>query len=190
MPSAQAQAHDHDGGRTDGDVAPLLMADVDRLLLESARVAQAGPATPERTWRADLTEALAVLSYAETVLAGDAALLRHCLAGVPADHKAVLDDLARTLSDGDDLGDAAAAVPVDETLFARADGLAATHDRMARADLSEPAGVRGLLDDVEAQLDEVGTRRREVEARLADIRAAVIRQYREGIVPPAESWLR
>jgi hypothetical protein len=61
---------------------------------------------------------------------------------------------------------------------------------MARADLSEPAGVRRLLDDVEAQLEEVGTRRREAEARLADIRAAVVRQYREGIVPPAESWLR
>ena len=190
MPSAQAQAHDHDGGRTDGDVAPLSLADVDRLLLESARVAHAGPAAPVRTWRADLTEALAVLSYAETVLAGDAALLRHCLAGVPADHKAVLDDLARTLSGGDDLGDAAAAVPVEETLFARADGLVAPHDRMARADLSEPAGVRRLLDDVEAQLEEVGTRQREVEARLTDIRAVVVRQYREGIVPPAESWLR
>ena len=177
MPSAQAQAHDHDGGRTEGDVAPLSLADVDRLLLESARVAHAGPAAPVRTWRADLTEALAVLSYAETVLAGDAALLRHCLTGVPVDHKAVLDDMARTLSGGDDLGDAAAAVPVEETLF-------------ARADLSEPAGVRRLLDDVEAQLEEVGTRQREVEARLTDIRAVVVRQYREGIVPPAESWLR
>jgi len=29
-----------------------------------------------------------------------------------------------------------------------------------------------------------------VEARLTDIRAVVVRQYREGIVPPAESWLR
>src|SRR6516165_3237065 len=140
-----AQAHNPEGERTENVVAPLLMADVDRLLLESARVARVGPDAPVRAWREDLTEALAVLSYAETVLAGDATLLRHCLSGVPVDHKAVLDDMARTLSGGDDLGDAAAAVPVEETLFARADGLVAPHDRMARADLSEPAGVRRLL---------------------------------------------
>jgi hypothetical protein len=190
MPSAQAQTHDPEGGRTEVDSAPLVVADVDRLLLESARVAHAGPAAPVRAWRQDLTEVLAVLSYAEAVLAGDAALLRHCLSGAPADHKAVLDDLARTLSGGDQPCDAAAAVPLDETLFARADRLVAPHDRLARADLTEPVAVRRLLHDVEAQLDEVGARRRAVENRLADIRAAVIRQYREGTVPPAESWLR
>jgi|SRR6516165_1481102 hypothetical protein len=185
-----AQAHNPEGERTENVVAPLLMADVDRLLLESARVARVGPDAPVRAWREDLTEALAVLSYAETVLAGDATLLRHCLSDAPADHKAVLDDLASTLSRGDDLCDAAEAVPLDETLFARADGLVAPHDHLARADLTEPEAVRRLLDDVGAQLGEVGARRREVAARLADIRAAVIRQYREGNVPPAESWLR
>ena len=50
--------------------------------------------------------------------------------------------------------------------------------------------MRRLLDDVESQLGEVTARRMQVEARLGSIRAAVIRQYREGIVPPAESWLR
>jgi|SRR5215472_1513616 len=193
MPSAQVQAHNPGDDRTEhGPVPPLLLADVDRLLLESTRVAYVGPAAPVRTWRADLTEALSVLSYAETVLAGDAALLGACLSGAPADHKAVLDGLARSLAGGDDRRESAeeVALPFDERTFDRADRLVAPHERMAWTDLSEPASVRRLLDDVEAQLDEVAARRREVEARLADIRAAVIRQYREGKVPPAESWLR
>ena len=192
MPSAQAQTHNPVGDPSEDSIAtPLLLADVDRLLLESARAARAGAAAPVRAWRADLTEALEVLTYAETVLAGDAALLRHSLAIGPFDHQQVLGTLPRAVSGGvAGYAGSSAGPPDDEIVFARADRLLAVHERMAGADLTRPAGVRRLLDDVESQLGEVTARRMQVEARLGSIRAAVIRQYREGIVPPAESWLR
>jgi hypothetical protein len=75
-------------------------------------------------------------------------------------------------------------------MFARADRLLAAHEQMACADLTRRQGVQRLLDDVESELGEVAARRFQVEARLAKIRAAVIRQYREGNVPAPESWLR
>jgi hypothetical protein len=190
MPSAQAQAHNSEEGfPAEGAVPPLLLADVDDLLLESARAARAGSTAPVRAWRNELTEALAVLTYAETVLSGDAALLRHCLATGPFDHKQVLDGLGRVVA-GEGVSDAAAGLPDDDTVFARADRMLSVHERMAGADLTRRQGVRRLLDDVELELGEVTARRLQVDARLANIRAAVIRQYREGKVPAPESWLR
>jgi hypothetical protein len=191
MPSVQAQAHNSEGDYTaDRAVPPLRLADVDDLLLESARAARAGSASPVRAWRDELTEAQAVLTYAETVLSGDAALLRHCLATGPFDHKQVLDGLARAVA-GDSQPDSVMPGLADEdALFARADRLLSVHERMAGTDLTRRQGVRRLLDDVESELVEVAARRLQVDARLANIRAAVIRQYREGHVPAPESWLR
>lgn len=191
MPSAQAQAHNSEDDRTAGDaVQPLLLADVDYVLLESARAARFGSPTPVRAWRDDLTEALAVLTYVETVLSGDVALLRHCLATGPFDHKQVLDGLARAVA-GDDRPDGVVPGPTDDdAMFARADRLLSVHERMAFVDLTRRQSVRRLLDDIESELGEVAARRFQVEARLANIRAAVIRQYREGKVPAPETWLR
>jgi hypothetical protein len=190
MPSAQAQAHNSEDDRTaDGAVPPLLLADVDQLLLESARAARVGSSAPVRAWRDELTEALAVLTYAETVLSGDAALLRHCLATGPFDHKQVLDGLARAVS-GDRLPDGVVPGDTDDAVFARADRLLRAHEQMAFADLTRRQSVRRILDDIESELGEVAARRFQVEARLAKIRAAVIRAYREGTVPAPETWLR
>jgi hypothetical protein len=191
MPAAQAQAHNpQDDVTADHGVPPLLLADVDDLLLQSARAARAGSAAPVRAWRDELNEALAVLTYVETVLSGDAALLRHCLATGPFDHKQVLDGLARAVA-GDGEPDAVMrGLTDDDTLFARADRLLLVHERMAGADLTRRQDVLRLLDDVECELVEVAARRIQVDARLANIRAAVIRQYREGNVPAPESWLR
>jgi len=185
MPSAQAQAHTPE---EDPVVAPLHLADVDDVLLESARAART-PTAPVRAWRDDLTEALGVLSYAETVLTGDAALLRHCLATGPLDHKEVLDRLARAVSSGE--GPAAVVdLGGDEAVFARAAGLLVLHERMATVSLTRAESMRRLLEDIESQLREISARRLQLEARLDAIRAAVIREYREGIVPTPETWLR
>jgi hypothetical protein len=73
--------------------------------------------------------------------------------------------------------------------FERADALVSAHEHMASIDLADSGGVERVLEDVETQLAEVSVRVDAVETRLADIRAAIIRQYREGTVPPAESWL-
>jgi hypothetical protein len=191
MPSAQAQAHNpEDDVTAERAVPPLHLGDVDDLLLQSARAARVGSDVPVRAWRDELTEALAVLTYAETVLAGDAALLHHCLATGPFDHKQVLDGLARAVA-GDDVPDAVRpGLTDDDAVFARADRLLSVHERMASADLTRRQVVRRLLDDVECELVEVAARRLQVDARLANIRAAVIRQYREGNVPAPESWLR
>ena len=192
MPSAHAQAqHPQDGRTAEGAVPPLFLSDVDYLLLESARAARPGSAALVRAWREELAEALAVLTYAETVLSGDAALLRHCLATGPFDHKQVLDGLARAVA-GDAAPTAAVVVPglSDDTLFARADRLLSVHERMAFLDLSRRHVVARLLDDLESDLVEIAARRFQVETRLANIRAAVIREYREGKVPSADSWVR
>ena len=190
MPSAHAQAYNPDDDGTEGGVPPLLLSHVDYLLLESARAARTGSDAPVRAWREELTEALAVLTYAETVLSGDAALLRHCLATGPFDHKQVLDGLARAVAGDDVPGAAVASGLTDDALFARADRLLSVHEQMAFLDLNRRHGVARLLDDIESELGEVAARRFQVEARLANIRAAVIRDYREGKVPSPESWLR
>jgi hypothetical protein len=191
MPSAQAQAHNpQDHFTADQGVPPLLLADVDDLLLQSARAARAGSAAPVRAWRDELAEALAVLTYVETVLSGDSALLRHCLATGPFDHKQVLDGLARAVVGEGESDAVMPGLTDDDTLFARADRLLLVHERMAGADLTRRHDVLRLLDDVESELVEVAARRIQVDARLANIRAAVIRQYREGNVPAPESWLR
>ena len=187
MQSAEAQAHIHEDDPFDG--GSLRLDDVDRLLLESARASRSGSA-PVRAWRDDLAEALAVLGYAESVLTGDAALLRHCLTTGPLDHKEVLDRMARALSGGASPMGTVVEMPDDETVFARAEALLAVHERMASADLTRREGMRRLLGDIESQLQEITARRLQLEARLDSIRAAVIREYRAGQVPTPESWIR
>ena len=189
MPSAQAKAHTPDDAHGGRGVPPLLLADVDDMLLESARASR-NPSTPVRAWRDELTEALAVLSYAETVLLGDAALLRHCLATGPLDHKEVLDRLARGVAGSGSEAPRVVDVGDDALVFARADRLLSPHERMAGADVTKAGTAQHLLDDVESQLREINARRLQLEVRLDAIRAAVIREYREGIVPRPEAWLR
>ncbi len=65
-------------------------------------------------------------------------------------------------------------------LFTRADELVAAHQEMAEVDLTSAFDVAGSLAVVEEELAALTERQRGVEARLAEIRAAVIRQYQEG----------
>ena len=71
-------------------------------------------------------------------------------------------------------------------LFIRTDELLAAHREMAGVDLSSPFDVAGSLAVVEEQLTALTERQEAVEARLQQIRAAVIRGVRGGRrLPPA-----
>ncbi|HXN60924.1 MAG TPA: hypothetical protein VN886_10775 [Acidimicrobiales bacterium] len=199
MSSAHAPVPGHDG--TDlseefgawADESPILLADIDQILEESAHVERARASDPIRAWRDDLKVALDSLAYARAVLAADVGILRHCLA---APHQqAVVDDLpsamtTRTWGDGwsapaEDEPDPAR---VDGEIFVRSDWLMAAHQEMAHADLSSREEVTRVLGELEAQLNDLAQRQEAVEVRLREIRAAIVRQYKDGRVP-ARDWL-
>ncbi|HTU36520.1 MAG TPA: hypothetical protein VMF35_00800 [Acidimicrobiales bacterium] len=197
MPSAQAPLPDDEGGReaggSAGDDEPVLLEDIDRILQESAGVADAHGATPVRAWRDALRRDLEALIYARSVLADDVAILRHRLATDAPSSKEVVDDLPDVLagrswgagwSEPDEPG---SGVDLDPGVFARADVLVAVHAEMATLDLTSPEDVRRVLADLEGQLGSLVTRQEAVETRLEEIRATIVRQYEEGIIP-TQNW--
>ena len=197
MPSAQAPLPDDEGGReaggSPGNDEPVLLEDIDRILQESAGVADAHGATPVRAWRDALRRDLEALIYARSVLADDVAILRHRLATDAPSSKEVVDDLPDVLagrswgagwSEPDEPG---SGVDLDPGVFARADVLVAVHAEMATLDLTSPEDVRRVLADLEGQLGSLVTRQEAVETRLEEIRATIVRQYEEGIIP-TQNW--
>jgi hypothetical protein len=179
-------------GSWTGDESPILLADIDQVLEESAHVERARASDPIRAWRDDLTVALDSLAYARSILAADVGILRHCLA---APHlQMVVDDLPSVMNDragghgwsapGEEEADAARV----DGVFVRSDELMAVHEEMAHADLSSREEVTRVLGDVEAQLVDLARRQEAVEVRLEEIRAAIVRQYQDGRVP-ARDWL-
>jgi hypothetical protein len=203
-----ARAHLQPGGGQDLDgtessllseTDPIQLTDIDRVLEDSAAVAEANQAALVRVWRDELTVALESLSYARSVLASDVGILRHCLASESVDAQVVVDNLPRLVTgeatdeawsppaDGDvdvdvDLDD------VDWTVCIRSDPLMTAHQEMARADLSSPDDVARVLADLEAQLSELTRRQDAVEGRLQQVRQAILGQYRTGAVTPRD-WL-
>ena len=198
MPAAHAHAHEDDqsgAGERSPEERPILLADIDRVLGESAVVERLRGRSPIRVWREELTLALESLAYAREILAGDVAILRRCLSGNAADQQAVVGELPtvvtqRTWGEGwsgprqlDDLDD------LDVGVFARSDRLVAAHEQMAFADLSSPEEVTRLLAEFEGQLIELTERHQAVERRLQQIRAAIVQQYQEGGIPAVRDWL-
>jgi hypothetical protein len=179
-------------GDLSNDDSPILLADIDRVLEVSARVEHAHATAPIRAWRHDLTVALESLAYARAVLAADVGILRHCL--VSPDQQALVDDLPAVLSarswgggwaEPDNAEDDARE---DWGVFARSDRLMSAHQEMATADLSSREEVTRVLADLEAQLTDLAQRQEAVEDRLQQIRAAIVRQYKDGEVT-ARDWL-
>ena len=77
---------------------PIRLTDIDRVLEDSAALADADQADPVRGWRDELTVALESLSYARSVLAGDVGILRHCLENESVDAQALVDELPRLVA--------------------------------------------------------------------------------------------
>ncbi len=198
MPAAHAHAHEDDqsgAGERSPEERPILLADIDRVLVESAVVERLRGRPPIRVWREELTLALESLAYAREILAGDVAILRRCLSGNGAEQQAVVGELptvvtTRTWGEGwsgprglDALDD------LDLGVFTRSDRLVAAHEQMAFADLSSPEEVTRLLAEFEGQLIELTERHQAVERRLQQIRAAIVQQYQEGGIPAVRDWL-
>jgi hypothetical protein len=198
VPSARAHLQGRVGQDLDGaesallsETDPIQLTDIDRVLEESAAVSEANQAAPVRIWREELTTALESLSYAQSVLASDVGILRHCLANEPTDQKAVVDELPRLMAanwsdDGRD--DVKEVDDLDWSVCIRSDPLMTAHQEMARADLSSPHDVARVLADLEAQLSELTRRQDAVEGRLQQVRQAILGQYRTGAVTPRD-WL-
>jgi hypothetical protein len=193
QPVSSLQAHTQsvaDGGRP---AAPIQLADIDRALRDSAGVADAGSGTPVRAWRDELAVALDSLLYARAVLSADVAILRHRLSGDPEADGPVVHELPQALSSrpwGKGWSSPAGSErpsQVDWEIFARSDGLMSAHAEMAHVDLSSRDDVTRVLGAMEAQLADLTVRQEAVEARLRDIRAAIVREYRDGAVA-TEDW--
>ena len=196
MPLTQAHPYEADQTGLDALVrgeGPILLADIDRVLDESACVGHAC-ATAVRSWREDLTLAQECLAYARSVLASDVGILRHCLADAGSGPEALLADLPAAMAGGEwgdagseDTGSEAGVSDLSSTMlhqvFARSDALMSAHDEMAHTDLTSPEEVRRLLDAVHDQLHALEQRQNAVAARLQQIRAAIVRLYHEGSLP-------
>ena len=180
---------------------PFRLTDIDRLLEDSARIGQADPSTPIRAWRDELTMVLKSLDYAETVLGGDVEILRHALATRVSDTESLVRDLPRVLATrpwGDGWATPAGAdldLPIRENwesdwdVFRRSDLLMSAHQQMAYTDLTSRPDVQRVLRSVLEQLANLALRRETVEARLQEIRAAIVQEYRDGVVATRD-WLR
>ena len=201
MPSAHAHLHEDDEiGPEDLSAGerPILLADIDRVLGESAVLERTRGASPIRVWRDELTIALESLAYARSVLAADVAILRRCLADAGPDLDRVVSDLPTIMTgphwdDGppgsaQDDAEADENVEFDLGVFLRSDRLVAAHERMARTDLSSPEDVELALRELETELGELTARQESVEVRLQQIRVSIIRQYQEGEVR-TRAWL-
>ena len=164
---------------------PLTLAAIDTLLVVSAEVEQAGTVAPIRRWRDDLTLALEALAYARAILSADVAILRHAGSTWAEQGKSLVDDLPGVLDtapQGEEPPPPSEYVEaeIDEGLFGRTDELLHSHEEMAEVDLTSAFDVAGSLAVMEEELAALTERQREVEARLQEIRAAVIRGYQEG----------
>jgi hypothetical protein len=195
VPSAQAHLPDDgggllgSGGEGRGEDRPVLLEGIDRALEESGRVGDTQRAASIRVWRDELSRALGALNYAESILRDDVAILRHRLATGAPSSKEIIDDLPGVLADPPSGTPASAPeapgadVEADPGLFARSDALLAVHAEMAGVDLTSSDDVERVLALVEQQVTALATRRQAVETRLAEIRTAIITEYKQGAHP-------
>jgi hypothetical protein len=207
---------DVDGGQSSllSETDPIQLTDIDRVLEDSAALADANQTAAVRVWREELTVALESLSYARSVLATDVGILRHCLENESVDAEAVVDELPRLIAGPQagsqdssprtdtpaDAGASTAAgahleadripeVDVDDwTVCIRSDLLMSAHQELARADLTSAEDVSRVLRDLEEQLSDLASRQDAVEGRLRQVRQAIIGQYERGTVT-ARDWL-
>ncbi len=192
MPTAERGVGDDVPDRSLRD-HPLTLADIDHLVEVSAEVDRPGFDPPIRAWRDDLTFVLEALTYARAILAADVALLRHAgdlsaAGGGASTGSGSLDNLPGVLAP------AATEHPepappqrvdfvepeIDADLFSRTDELLRAHHEMADVDLTSPFDVSGSLAVIEQELQALTERQDDVMGRLHEIRAAVIRHYKEG----------
>jgi hypothetical protein len=177
---------DHAGALSLQD-RPLNLVDIARVLGGSAGVDRLDD-VPIRAWRDDLTVIRDALSYARGILAADVAILTE--AGLPrvAERLEIVDHLPGVLvsraPETERLEREASGFDpdIDEGLFVRTDHLLAPHREMARVDLSSLAARARVLEMVEEQLAMLTERQAAVEARLQQIRAVIIRRYRDAVV--------
>ena len=195
MPSGHADAADgdaHDGADLSLRNHPITLADIDHLLEVSADVERRGQGAPIRVWRDDLTLVLEALSYARAILSADLVILRQAGATGGEQAKRLLDDVPVVPGAGPEAGQSSHPTggptepepepepELSEDLFSRADQLLAAHQEMAEVDLTSAFDVAGSLAVIEEELAALTECQHQVEARLQEIRAAVIRQYQEG----------
>lgn len=165
------------------------LVDIDQLLETSADVELLGRRAPIRTWRDALTAVLEMLTYARAILAADVAILRHSPAFEGPDGQPTVDELPEVMSSrswGDGWSEPAYGADdsvMDDDFFIRSDQLMSAHFEMARTDLSAPADVARALVTIEAQLTGLTERQEAVEARLRQIRSAIVHEYRREAAP-------
>lgn len=185
---AQAYVQTHAWGLSLPD-RPIQLSDIDQLLETSADVELLGRRAPIRTWRDALTAVLEMLTYARAILAADVAILRHSAAFEGPDVHSTVDELPEVMSSrswGDGWSEpsyGADDLAMDDGFFVRSDQLTSAHFEMARTDLSAPADVARALAIIEQQLTALTERQEAVEARLHQIRSAIVREYQREAAP-------
>ena len=142
------------------------------------------------------------LDYAETVLGGDVEILRHALATGASETEASCVSsrrcwphaLARRLGSTPVGRQPRLDPPIREDwegdwdVFTRSDLLMSAHQQMAYTDLTSRPEVHRVLRSILEQLANLALRRETVEARLHEIRAAIVQQYRDRRSQPGTGW--
>jgi hypothetical protein len=188
-----AQAHAEDEGDAGADVAPgdrpIDLVDIAMALGESANLQRLGQRAPIRAWRDHLTLLRDSLSYAVDVLTADVAVLSRPGSDPPAEPFDVVAEAPGGRADEPGEGEWPRLdledfdVVIDEGLFARTDQLLTAHREMARVDLSSASATADVLVLVQEHLAILTERHAAVDARLQQIRAVIIRHYRQGATP-------
>jgi hypothetical protein len=191
VPSVEARAQDDDDDRDDvaaGD-RPIDLVDIARALGESANLERLGQRAPIRAWRDHLTLIRDSLSYAIDVLTADVAVLSRPSSEQTAEVLNAVPEPQGERASGPgegpwpplDLEDFD--VVIDEGLFARTDQLLTAHREMALVDLSSASATADVLALVQEHLAILTERHAAVDARLQQIRAVIIRHYRQAATP-------
>jgi hypothetical protein len=192
-PVSPTDAHAGGEGAADPSLRdrPIDLIDIARALGESSNIERLDGAAI-RAWRDELTLIQESLSYARTILAADVAILSQSRSEGTTTGRDVVDELPGRLtsSPGEEQWSAEDLVELedlevafDEGLFARTDQLLRAHREMARVDLSSAAATANALALVEEQLAILTERHAAVDARLQQIRAVIIRRYRQAAAP-------
>jgi hypothetical protein len=174
----------------------LTLLDVDELLRTASAFDSSTPAARLRGRRDDLVHAAVLLSYARHVLSVDIGALRAIAEAPTPDLQDLVDDLPRVLQEASIGGgwslspDApATSTSARQAMEGAADALMSAHGDMARLDPRSPEEVQNALRELEVQRAMVAEARELVEAKVREIQALLVEQYKEGVADP-DDWLR
>lgn len=178
------------------ETVAVTFADVDELLSTTASVDSSVSVLKIRAWRDELAHVAVLLAYARHVLSVDVGVLQSIAEDPERDVQAVVNDLPHLLATASIGGgwslspDSPATMrSAGQALEGEANGLLSAHGEIALVDFRSHEDITRAIEDLEAQLGMVTSRRDSVEKRLAELRGLLVEKYKSGDAT-IEDWIR